>query len=247
MFSPDTPGPYPPVIMYMDGSGIREVLANLARRVAREGYFVALPDLYYRLGTIRFNIPRRTDPLFFSTDSLLPSGRDTDHGSQRDDFTAVMRHCEDHLTNDLVMDDTAAVFNVLDGDDRVRPGLAGCVGFCFSGRFVVSAAARYAHRVAAAASLYGTGIITRRKDSPHRVLDQIKAEMYFGFAENDTTVPQDIAAQLHSRLDDAGVRHEIDVYPASHGFSFSDRADYDPAAADAAWAKIIALLARSLT
>jgi len=247
-FCPNDPGPYPAVIMYMDGSGIRDVLLNLARRVARDGYAVFLPDLYYRLGTIRFNIARRTDPVFFSAGKLLPSGRDAEPGPQgRDDFTAVMRHCEDHLSGDLVMDDTAAIFNVLDGHDRVRPGPVGCIGFCFSGRFVVSAAARYAHRVAAAVSLYGTGIITEREDSPHRLLGQIQAEMYFGFAENDVTVPGDVVRRLRCGLQDAGVRHEVELYQARHGFSFSDRADYDPAAADAAWAKIFALLARSLT
>jgi carboxymethylenebutenolidase len=246
-FSPDGLGRYPAVIMYMDGAGIREVLMNLARRVAREGFFVFVPDLYYRLGTIRFNIARRTDPLFFDQGPLLPNGRCPEAGlTQRDDFTAVMRHCEDHLTNELVMDDTAAIFNVLDGQDRITPGPVGCVGFCFSGRFIVSAAARYSHRVAGAATLYGTGIITPRDDSAHLLLEKVKAEMYFGFAASDPTVPDDVVSLLRAQLKDAGVKHNVEVYPAAHGFSFADRADYCSAAADEAWAKVLDLLARSL-
>ena len=55
------PGPFPPIIFYMDAPGIREELRNMARRIARHGYFCILPDMYYRLGTVRFDIPRRDD------------------------------------------------------------------------------------------------------------------------------------------------------------------------------------------
>ena len=47
---PDGPGSYPGIILYMDAPGIREELHNLARRIAKHGYFCALPDMYYRLG-----------------------------------------------------------------------------------------------------------------------------------------------------------------------------------------------------
>jgi len=31
----------------------------MARRIAKHGYVCPLPDMYYRLGTVRFDIPRR--------------------------------------------------------------------------------------------------------------------------------------------------------------------------------------------
>src|SRR2546423_8733421 len=58
---PDGPGAFPGVILYMDAPGIREELRNMARRIAKHGYFCLLPDLYYRLGTLRFvaaHLPR---------------------------------------------------------------------------------------------------------------------------------------------------------------------------------------------
>ena len=58
---PDGAGPFPPIIFYMDAPGTREELRNMARRIARHGYFCILPDMYYRLGTVRFDIPRRDD------------------------------------------------------------------------------------------------------------------------------------------------------------------------------------------
>ena len=61
VFTPDGAGPWPAVIFYMDAPGTREELRNMARRIARNGYVCLLPDMYYRLGTVRFDIPRRDD------------------------------------------------------------------------------------------------------------------------------------------------------------------------------------------
>ena len=60
---PDEPGQFPAIILYMDAPGIREELRDQARRIAKHGYFCLLPDLYYRLGTLRFDIPRRDEAM----------------------------------------------------------------------------------------------------------------------------------------------------------------------------------------
>ena len=61
---PDAPGQYPGIIFYMDAPGIREELRNMTRRIAKQGYFAVLPDMYYRLGTLRFDVNRRDDEMF---------------------------------------------------------------------------------------------------------------------------------------------------------------------------------------
>ena len=43
-------GAHPPVLMLMDAPGIREELRDMARRLATVGYYVMLPNLYYRAG-----------------------------------------------------------------------------------------------------------------------------------------------------------------------------------------------------
>ena len=48
---PERGGPYPPVLLLMDAPGIREELRDMARRLATVGYYVLLPNLYYRAGT----------------------------------------------------------------------------------------------------------------------------------------------------------------------------------------------------
>ena len=47
---PERGGPYPPVLLLMDAPGIREELYDMARRLATSGYYVILPNLYYRAG-----------------------------------------------------------------------------------------------------------------------------------------------------------------------------------------------------
>src|SRR3989442_10763354 len=50
VFKPDGAGRWPAVIFYMDGLGIRPVLYDMCDRIARDGYVVLLPDLFYRAG-----------------------------------------------------------------------------------------------------------------------------------------------------------------------------------------------------
>jgi carboxymethylenebutenolidase len=43
-------GAHPPVLLMMDAPGIREELRDMARRLGTVGYYVMLPNLYYRAG-----------------------------------------------------------------------------------------------------------------------------------------------------------------------------------------------------
>src|SRR5207237_5224342 len=47
---PERGGPYPAVLLLMDAPGIREELRDMARRLGTAGYYVLLPNLYYRAG-----------------------------------------------------------------------------------------------------------------------------------------------------------------------------------------------------
>src|SRR5262245_9821845 len=47
---PERDLPYPAVCFLMDAYGIREELRDMARRLATVGYYVLLPNLYYRAG-----------------------------------------------------------------------------------------------------------------------------------------------------------------------------------------------------
>ena len=50
IFRPGGAGPWPAVIFYMDGLGPRPALFDMGERMAGHGYYVLLPDLFYRAG-----------------------------------------------------------------------------------------------------------------------------------------------------------------------------------------------------
>ena len=50
VFHPPGTGHWPAVLFYMDGLGIRPALFEIGERLAAHGYYVILPDLYYRGG-----------------------------------------------------------------------------------------------------------------------------------------------------------------------------------------------------
>jgi len=57
---PEEGGPFPVVLFYMDAPGKREELHDMARRLAAVGYFVVLPNLYYRRSR-DFKLAERTE------------------------------------------------------------------------------------------------------------------------------------------------------------------------------------------
>ena len=50
IYRPAAGGPWPAVLVFMDGLAIRPAMLELGERLAGYGYFVLLPDLFYRSG-----------------------------------------------------------------------------------------------------------------------------------------------------------------------------------------------------
>lgn len=208
---PDGNGPFPVVLFYMDAPAIREELYEMARRIAGEGYYVMLPDFFYRFGVLRF--PARNEK-----------------------SRAIWRAAMAHMSNAEVMDDTRAMLAHIDADPAARGGPLACIGFCMSGRLVTTAAGTFPDRVAVIASLYGVGIVTAHEDSPHFLVKHIKARCHFAFAETDSTVPAYVVPTLKAELDAHGIDYRLDVWPGTeHGFSFASRDVYHEESAQACW------------
>jgi carboxymethylenebutenolidase len=221
---PEEGGPHPAIIFYMDAPGIREELRNMARRYARQGYYVILPDLYYRLGLLRFDTHRRNDAM-----------------------SVVIRTVRQSIDDEKIMDDTAAMFGYLDGQSEVKPGPAAVVGYCMSGSYVAAAAIHFPDRIAAGASFYGMNIVTDKDNSPHKSFDKIKGELYLAFAEEDPVVPAETLPVMKAALEKAGTKHEMERFPGTHhGFCFVEREVYDRPAAETAWRKTFDLFTRRL-
>src|SRR5258707_15690154 len=85
---PERGGPHPVIFFYMDAPAIREELRDMARRFASAGYYVLLPNLYYRSGEMELG-PLSPDP----------------KAPVRQKMMALMSS----LTIPMIMDDTAAL------------------------------------------------------------------------------------------------------------------------------------------
>ena len=224
---PERGGPYPAVFFLMDAPGIREELRDMTRRLATVGYYVLLPNLYYRAGR---------DTLYGP--DVLKEGS-PEH--QR------MRAVRTKMTIPPVMQDIAALLTFVDQQSEVETGVVGCHGYCMSGPYALAAAARYPDRVVAAASFYGTWLVNDAEESPHRSFGQVTGELYIACAEHDDLAPLPMVEELQDLFKQAGVAGEIELYPGvHHGFAFPERWCYDKPAAERHWERLLALYRRRL-
>src|SRR6516164_10037234 len=224
---PERGGPYPAVFFLMDAHGIREELRDMARRLATVGYYVLLPNLYYRAGR---------DTIFG------PDVSETDSP----EYTR-MRAVRTTMTIPPVMQDVAAMLAFVDRQEAVTPGAVGCHGYCMSGPYALAAAARYPDRIAAAASFYGTWLVSDAEESPHLTLGKAKGELYISCAEHDDLAPPAMVKELKALFDKSGNAGELEIQPGvHHGFAFPQRWCYDKPAAERHWERLIALYRRRL-
>src|SRR5262245_29970296 len=224
---PERGGPFPPVLLLMDAPGIREELRDMARRLGTVGYVVLLPNLYYRAGRDTIYGP-----------SVLEEG-----SAERERMRAVRTK----MTIPPVMEDVAAMLAFLDGHAAAKRAPVGVHGYCMSGPYALAAAARYPDRIAAAASFYGTWLVSDAVESPHLTLGKGKAELYIACAEHDKLAPLPMVEELRGLFERAGSPGEIELYPGvHHGFAFPQRWCYDKPAAERHWQRLIALYRRRL-
>ena len=218
---PDRGGPFPIVLFLMDAPGKREELHDMARRIATVGYYVMLPNLYYRR-VAEFVVSETTRDEMF------------DHMNS--------------LSNRMVCADVGSLLKYAESDEDASGGNVGTLGYCMSGPFSFAAAAAFPDRIKAAASLYGVRLFTDHPQSPHRDLEKINAELYFACAETDDWAPPEMVEGLKAHLAASAVRHEVEWYPGTHhGFAFPGRGSiYDKEAAERHWSRLFALFARNL-
>ncbi len=220
---PERDGPHPVILFYMDAPAIREELRDMARRFATSGYYVVLPNLYYRQGVME----------------LGPLG---DPG-MRERMMGLM----EGLSIDMVMSDTEGLITFIDADPAAKKGPMGCVGYCMSGQFSINAAATFPDRIKAAASIEGTYLVTDKENSPHLMARKAKAELYFACAETDRWAPPETIEALTKSLAADKINAEVEFCPGvEHGFAFPQRAAYNKDAAERHWERLNALYRRRL-
>jgi carboxymethylenebutenolidase len=227
VYRPTGAGPWPAALVFMDGLGIRPAMLEVGERLATSGYFVLLPDLFYRSGPY--------EPMNPHTVFANPAERKV----LSEKFFA-------HATQANIMSDTRSFLDYLTAEPDVKPGRIGTVGYCLGGLMSLTAAGTYPDRIVATASYHGGRLATDSPESPHRLVPQIKSRVYIAGAIEDPSFPDDMKARLELALTQAHVDHQIETYPARHGWVFRDMPVYDAAAAERHWVTLVALFDATL-
>lgn len=219
---PDEGGPHPVVLFFMDAPGKREELHDMARRIGTVGYYVMLPNLYYR-----------TARVFDATDDLAG------HADE-------MRRHVAALDVDRIAGDTAALLAHADSDPAAASRAVGVVGYCMSGPFAYAMAGTFPDRIRAAASIYGVRL--HGTGSPQHLASAVRGELYFACAEFDEYVPDGMIDELEAHLRSTGVAARVERYPgAHHGFAFPSRdGAYDKQSCERHFERLFDLFGRNL-
>ncbi|MFD0339711.1 dienelactone hydrolase family protein [Streptomyces sp. NPDC127117] len=226
---PDGGGRHPGVLLYMDAIGVRPVLEEMARELAGHGYYVLVPNVFYRHGPA---------PVVELPEHIGAESRPAL-------FARLMPLIEAHTT-ERALRDADAYFEFLTAQPEVGAGPVAVIGYCMGAALALRTAAAHPDRVAAVAGFHPSALVTDAPDSPHRIAPEVTAEVHFGIAESDMS--PEAVGELDQVLEAAGVGHTCEIYPGTvHGFTMADTAAFDAAALQHHWDRLLPLLDRTLT
>jgi carboxymethylenebutenolidase len=192
----------------------------LSARYAESGFTCFLPDLYWRMGRVRF-APHR------SKDEPLPQ---------------AMHDANTATTVEMSTTDTRSIL------DYVRAGHAragvrlGAVGHCMGARHALGALAAFPGMIAFAACLHGGRMVWDGPNAPHLYIPRIRGRAYFAFAADDPTCPDEHKCMIEQTIRASCVRASTEHFSAAHGWTLPERWCYDRVAAERVWTRILDLL-----
>lgn len=215
------------VVLIPDAGNVRPATQAMAARLAKLGYTVLLPNIFYRAGAYA---PFDTMTVFSDP-------------KERERLTTLVRS----LDRDKMVSDMDGYLTALLGQPHVDQQPVGLVGYCIGGRMAFTAAGALGARVGAAASIHGGGLVTDAPDSAHLAADKISASLYFAVADDDASCTPEHQGKLVSALSAAHVRFALEHYPgAKHGFAMTDFPVHDAHAEAQHWDRVERLFASAL-
>lgn len=219
-FAAPTSGKHPAVLVWPDVMGMRPAFRQMGERLAQSGFAVLTVNPFYRSVKGQFLQPGESfaDPA----------------------VRAKIGPWRALLTPEAVVRDATAYVGWLDkqAEVNVKRGV-GTTGYCMGGPFTMRTAAALPGRVRGGASFHGGGLATDRPDSPHLLVPKMKGRFLFAVAENDDKRNPNEKELVRKAYADAGLKAEIEVYPANHGWCPPDSQVYDQAQAEKAWARLL--------
>ena len=221
-------GAHPGVLVWPDALGLRPAFEGMGRRLAESGYAVLVVNPYYR--SVRAPV--------------LPEGASFRDEATRKKIFPLMRS----LSPETNVRDATAFVGFLDSQDAVASDRKmGTTGYCMGGSMTMRTAAAFPDRVGAGASFHGGRLVTDGPDSPHLLVDKMRAHYLFAIAENDDRKDPEAKDVLRETFAAAGLPAEIEVYAGTlHGWCPPDSAVYHEAQAERAFSRLLALFETAL-
>jgi carboxymethylenebutenolidase len=224
---PDGDGQHPAVLFVIDAIGLRARIKEMADRIAAQGYVVLAPNIFYRAGRA---------PIWPDVNLADPDARA--------EFMKTLGPIAAALTPAAMSSDGGAYLARL---AELAEGRVAITGYCMGGRHGWQIAASHPDRVAALAGFHTGGMVTDGPDSPHLRAPEVKATVYWGFADSDQSMTPEQIATLNAAMDAAGISYTSEVYEgAMHGYTMADQGAYNEAAAERHFAALFELLSRTL-
>ncbi len=218
---PGGDGPFPVVVVASEIFGVHEYIRDVCRRLAKAGYAAIAPAFFVRVED--------------------PAGAEMARVQQ---IVAAAGY-------EQVMGDIAATLDWASQQLWANADKVGITGFCWGGKVVWQAAARFA-AIDAGVAWYGR-LAPPANATPEQVeagapwpvdvAGDLKAPVLGLYGEADRGIPLDTVEAMRRALQRAAqTESRIDVYPAApHGFHADYRDSYRPADAADGWAKLLAL------
>ena len=221
-------GAWPGVIFFMDAPAIRPALFTMCERLASHGYYVLLPDMFWRAGPY--------EPI-----NLKEVMKDEE--TRRAVFGKFMASTDPEKSTR----DTGAFLDWLSKQPQVKGDKVGCTGYCMGGGLALRAAGAYPDHIVAAAAFHGGRLATDAPDSPHLLAPKMKAKVYVAGADEDAGFLPDQADKLREALTAAGVDNEVTIYAgAKHGYAPPDMPVYNEEASERHWREMLKLFDETL-
>ncbi|MGW6721861.1 dienelactone hydrolase family protein [Streptomyces sp. NPDC054995] len=221
---PENGDRHPGVLMYADAFGIRPTIREMASELAGHGYYVLVPNFFYREGpTPVIDLPGHIKE------------------ADRDALVARLMPLIKGLTPERVLSDADAYLSFLTVQPEVSAEPVAVTGYCIGGLLATRTAAARPGQVAALAAFHAPVAADGRES-----LLRLTADVHFGHAATDIT--PEALGELNESLDTAGISYTSEIYPGTvHGFTMSDTDAFDPAGLRLHWDRLLPLLSRGLT
>ncbi|MFN3354005.1 MAG: dienelactone hydrolase family protein [Brevundimonas sp.] len=218
---PSGEGPFPVVIVVSEIFGLHAWIQDICRRLAKAGYAAVAPAFFVRVA----------DPAPLT------------------DFAEIQRIVA-QAGYEQVMGDISATLAWADQQLWADSDHVGITGYCWGGKVVWQAAARFA-AIDAGVAWYGrlappANATPEQRQAgapwPVDVAAELKGPVIGLYGGQDRGIPLDTVEQMRAALARAGAEgSEMVVYPdAEHGFQADYRAGYDAQAAEDGWRRLLA-------